>query len=178
MATSPINRRFFATGAALGCFATMSAAAFAQVSAAARRSGRPLLTAASLNAAIPGPNDPHHSEVLLEAAQDLRVFLRARFTLTASQEAEIASISAGQMQALQRGLRTAAAEHRAVSVTIVTSGVGNTGAENVGPPCVSQHARGACLSKSVCVNAGQNPVVVIWRRSETRGDADVRRDVP
>jgi len=177
MATSVIHRRLFVAGAALGCFATMSAAAFAQVRAAARQSGRPLLTAASLNAAIPRPTDPRHGEFLLEAARDLRAFLRARFTLTESQELEIASFSQGEISALQQALRTAAAEHRPVSVTIVTDGVGDSGVgASDARQCAAQSARGACLSKSVCVSTGQGAVVSIFRRTGATGD--IRRPVP
>ena len=167
MATSPIHRRLFVAGAALGCFATMSAAALAQVRAAARQSGRPLLTAASLNAAIPTPTDPRHSEVLLEAARDLRAFLHARFTLTEMQEAEIGSFTPTEMSGLQAVLRTAAAEHRRVSVTIVIDGV-VTGESSGGPPCAAPHARGACLSKSYCVNSGADPVVAVWRKTQSQ----------
>lgn len=115
-----VHRRWLIAAGAAGCFAGMTPRALAQELRRARAAGRPLFTAAALNGMIPPPGDPRHGPFLLEAAQDIPGFIRSRFTLTAQQEAELASITPADIAALQSHLRRAAAAGTPVRLEIQT----------------------------------------------------------
>jgi hypothetical protein len=112
----PSRRWLIAAGAA--CFAGMTPAALAQDVRRARQSGRPLFTAEALNRMIPAPSDRNHRAFLLDAANDIRAFVRSRFTLTAQQEAELARIPDNELAGLQAMLRRAAANRDGVRIDI------------------------------------------------------------
>jgi len=144
-----IDRRRLVAGGAAGCLALMTSGELAQARAAAQLSGKPILTAESLNAAIPPPGSARHRTVLLEAARDPRSYLRAHFTLTPAQEAEIASISQGDLGALQTALRSAAAGGQPVSVAINKQAP----AQPAGFP--------QCNQAGICVSVGTGPPLAI-----------------
>jgi hypothetical protein len=120
MSEGNVHRRWLLAAGAAGCFAGLTPNALAQELRRARAAGRPLFTAAALNDMIPPPGDPRHGPFLLEAAQDIPGFIRGRFTLTAQQEAELASIRPADLAALQNRLRRAAATGAPVRLEIET----------------------------------------------------------
>lgn len=150
MVMTAVNRRSLVAGGAAGCLALMTSGELAQARAAAQQSGKPILTTESLNAAIPPPNSPRHRTVLLEAARDPRAYLRAHFTLTPAQEAEIASISQGHLDALQASLRSAAASRQPVNVAI-----------NKLTPAAAAGGVLQCNQASICVSVGTEPPLAI-----------------
>lgn len=87
----------------------------------ARAAGRPYLTAAKLNRAIPAADDPRHAEVLGEAALDPHAFLARRFTLTQSQLDALACIADADMVRLQALLHRAAGAGADVRLDIYES---------------------------------------------------------
>lgn len=118
MSEGNVHRRWLLAAGAAGCFAAMTPSALAQELRRARAAGRPLFTAAALNSMIPPPGDPRHGPFLLQAAQDIPGFIRGRFTLTAQQEAELASIRPSDLAAMQSRLRRAAATGAPVRIEI------------------------------------------------------------
>ena len=142
MSISSVDRRSFLFSASLVCFAGMTSAAFAQLRANAMLSGKPLLTAASLNAIIPAPTDPRHSSVLLEAASDPLTFVRSRFTLSPTQQAEIASISATDLSRLRQNLRNAATQNLPITVSIIPSGQSTSSPSQ---QCIMWDSKGLCV---------------------------------
>jgi hypothetical protein len=104
----------------------MSREALAQVLIRAAASGKPPLTEKSLNANIPKPGAATYVEVINAAAADVAGFLRANFTLTESQEAQIDSIPSRAKRQLASLLSQAPMFNARLVVDFVGEGANKT----------------------------------------------------
>jgi hypothetical protein len=122
----PVNRRWVVALGSAACFAGMSREALAQVILRAAASGKPPLTEKSLNAIIPKPGAATYIEVINAAAADIPGFLRANFTLTESQEAQIDSIPGRAKRQMATLLSQATMFEARVVVDFVGEGANKT----------------------------------------------------
>lgn len=122
----PVSRRWVVAVGTAACFAGTSREALAQVIVRAAASGKPPLTERSLNAMIPKPGAANYVEVISEASADIGAFLRAHFTLTESQEAQIASIPGRAKRQVASLLSQASMLDQRVVVDFVTTEGGKT----------------------------------------------------
>lgn len=122
------RREFLVGGATAAVGLTLFSKNIRATLAAARQSGKPVLTANSLNALVKS-NPPHTDkgqQIFAEAARDLDGFLDSHFHLTEEQRRELATISAEDRKKLSDVLERARAEKKPIKVTIASRRVGVT----------------------------------------------------
>ena len=107
-----IDRRGFMISSASGAIVGLSCLSIGlkEALAQARQTGKPLLTEESLNNLFTVGGSNERSMVaarIVEAKQDVKGFIRSRFTLTPAQEAKLESLSAEQLETIRRLLESA-----------------------------------------------------------------------
>ncbi len=105
------RRRLFLVAAGAACYAAMTPEAYAQLRAVARRTDKPLFTTEALNRMIPAPGAANYQAWMAEASADPRGFVRAHFTLSAEQDADLTAIPDADIAALQAFMRQTAANN-------------------------------------------------------------------
>ena len=96
-----MDRRKFmnnATGAIIGLSAL--GLGLKETLAQARLTGKPMLTEESLNGIFSASNQRSATSALAEAKQDVKGFIRKKFTLTPSQEKGLDSLSKSQLDSM------------------------------------------------------------------------------
>lgn len=118
---SNMKRREFLVGGATAAFGlTLFSKQIRAAVAAARQTGKPMLTEKNLNAFLKS-NQPHTEkgqQVFADATRDLDGFLENRFSLTEEQRRELATISAADRKKLIDTIERARAEKKPINVTI------------------------------------------------------------
>ena len=127
--TSVARREFVKNGAVAAATTVIglsSLGAVKEALAQARVTGKPLLTESALNSlfSTDGANERSRMAAIAEARQDVKRFIRNRFTLTATQERRLDSMSPQQLESINRLLETA---ERTNGTVIIKLGNATTG---------------------------------------------------
>lgn len=117
------RREFLIGGATAAAGLTLFNRNLRAAVAAARQSGKPMLTEGSLNSFISANpvNTPKGHQVLTEAGANLEAFAEKHFTLTAEQRRELATISPEDRKKLADAIEQARSENKLLKVRIVNS---------------------------------------------------------
>lgn len=117
------GRRDFLRAAGLtalgaGCFLSMSPNELRALMARAAASSKPLLTETSLNTYIASIPKPQRQLVGQQALSGLSAFLNAHFTVSATQQAAINSLSGPELAKIEGAIRDAIAKDKQLDVKL------------------------------------------------------------
>jgi hypothetical protein len=110
------RREFVRSGLSAALIGTCLSQGLEEAMAAARQTGKPLLTEKSLNRLF--ANAVTNKALAAEAAQDVKGFLHKRFTLAELQTKQIALIPRSKIHELQEALRSVAVDGGKITTTI------------------------------------------------------------
>jgi len=121
--TAVARRVFLKNGAVAAAGAVIglsSLGAVKEALAQAKLTGKPLLTESALNSVFStgGANERSRMAALAEARQDVKRFIRNRFTLTPAQERQLDSLSTQRLESINRLLETAEKSNGTVIVKL------------------------------------------------------------